>query len=64
MSYLSAHGRSVTEIWGSDEIKNVDLWGGDEANNLDLLRGKNAILVIHSLRSYKKPEDSHIMVKT
>ena len=25
------HGRSVTEIWGRDEIKNMDLWGGGGA---------------------------------
>ena len=22
-----SHGRSVTEIWGRDEMKNADLWG-------------------------------------
>ena len=30
------HGRSVTEIWGRDEIKNVNIRGVDETNNLDL----------------------------
>ena len=33
------HGRSVTEIWGKDEIKNVECappGGGDETKNLDL----------------------------
>ena len=33
------HGRSVTEIWGRDETKNMDL-GGDETKNVDLLGDK------------------------
>ena len=43
------HVRSVTEIWGRDEIKNADLFGGAK------LQIGSCIL--------KKPKNRHIMAK-
>ena len=48
---LSVHGRSVTEIWGRDEMKHMDLWGGDETKNLDLLGDENSNLALHTQKS-------------
>ena len=38
---LARHGRSVTEIWGRDEMKNVDLWGGGRNKEFGPFGGRN-----------------------
>ena len=45
------HGRSVTEIWGRDEMKNVDLWGGDETTNLGLLGDETSNRVMYTQKA-------------
>ena len=35
------HGRSVTEIWGRDEMKNADLWGGGRNKEFGPFGGRN-----------------------
>ena len=45
----NVHGRSVTEIWGRDEIKNMDLReGGGETKILNLSGDKNSNMVKHA----------------
>ena len=47
-TFHTIHGRSVTEMWGRGEMKNVDIWGEDETKNLDLLGDDNSNMVIHA----------------
>ena len=35
------HGRSVTEFWGRDEMKNADLWGGGRNKEFGPFGGRN-----------------------
>ena len=40
----------MTEIWGRDEIKNMDL-GGDETENVDLLGDENSNMVMYKQKA-------------
>ena len=48
---VRVHGRSVTEIWGRDEMKNADLWGGDETQNWELLGDETSNRVMYAQKA-------------
>ena len=54
------HGRSVTEIWGRDEIQNMDLGGGGRNNEFGLLGGQK---FIYGHVYVKSLEHSHIIAQ-
>ena len=47
------HERSVTEIWGRDETKNMDRGGGGEIKNADFGR-QNSNMVIFPPKTHKR----------
>ena len=42
------HGRSVTEIWGRNKIRNGDLWVWDKTKSFKILGDENSKLVTHA----------------
>ena len=45
------HGRSVTEIWERDEMKNATFGGGDETKNLDRLGDETSNRVMYTQKA-------------
>ena len=56
----TTHGRSVTEIWGRDKMKNVDLWGRGRNKKMWTFWGTK-LQICHVYA--KSVENRHIMAK-